>query len=100
MPFVALEKLINLRDGYRQVVRLGQRELLLLCEEGKTYLVDNRCPHMQHSLQRASVQGGRLRCPAHGFEFDLHSGQSLQPGCNALGRYRLAYRGNEVGLEV
>lgn len=100
MAFVALEKLINLRDGYRQVARIGQRELLLLCEEGKTFLVDNRCPHLQHALQKGAVQGARLRCPAHGFEFDLHTGQSLQPGCAALGRYKLAYRGNEVGVEL
>lgn len=100
MAFVALERLINLQDGYRKLCRLQGRELLLLCEGGRTHLVENRCPHMGQPLHRASVVQGSIRCPSHGFEFDLASGRCTQGNCAPLGRYRLAYRGSEVGVDI
>lgn len=44
MAYVALAKLHQLYDGYRQALRVAGRELLLLQEEGRLYLIANRCP--------------------------------------------------------
>lgn len=109
MAFYGLEKLINLQDGYRKVFRVGSVDLLLLHEEGKTFLVKNQCPHMGKPLHGATVQAEEnlnticLRCPHHGLQFDLYSGKNINNRgnpCSGLVRYQLQYEGNVVGVEV
>ena len=102
MSFYPLEKLINLHDGYRKVFRLPQLSGLLLCENGRTFVIENACPHMGQRLDKATVEGNRLRCPAHGFEFDLLRGDCVlgQTPCKPLKFFKLAYVGNEVGIEL
>lgn len=98
--FVALERLINLQDGYRRTFRVAGHELLLLVVEGQPLLLENRCPHQGAPLYDATLAGQVLRCARHGVEFDLHSGRSLQGQCPALRRFTLAYDGDRVGIEV
>ena len=102
MAFFALEKLHKLYDGYRQRVRLTGGEWLLLQENGKLYCIANQCPHMSAPLQQASVNSFSLRCPMHGLEFDLRTGQSLNPAnCTASLRFLpLIYEGNQVGIDL
>ncbi len=103
MAYQALETLHQLYDGYRRVYRLAGQELLLLQEEGRTYLLVNRCPHMEAPLHKASVQGEVLRCPVHGIEFDLQSGQALNgpEGCvGPLAFVPIVYEGNTLGVDL
>ncbi|RZA07040.1 MAG: Rieske (2Fe-2S) protein [Moraxellaceae bacterium] len=102
MAFVALEKLHQLYDGYRRVFRLDGSEWILLQEEGRAYCIANQCPHLQAPLAQASVANNVLRCPAHGIEFDLRSGQPINPrSCrHALAYLPLVYDGNQIGLDV
>ncbi len=100
MAYVPLEKLHALEDGYRRRLLLRGRELLLLQEEGRCYLLHNRCPHAQAPLDRASVDRGVLRCPAHGMEFDLRTGHPLRGVCAPLSFVPLIYEGNTLGVEL
>lgn len=103
MAYQALEILHQLYDGYRRVFRVAGRELLLLQEEGRTYLLTNRCPHMDAPLHKASVAGDVLRCPVHGIEFDLRSGQALNApgGCvGPLAFVPVVYEGNTLGVDL
>lgn len=100
MPFVALEKLHQLYDGYRQVVNLAGQSFLLLHENGKTHLIRNRCPHAGAPLTQATLSGNSLRCPMHGLAFDLNTGLSTSPACaQRLEFIPLVYDGNRVGIE-
>lgn len=98
--FVALERLINLQDGYRRTFRVAGRELLLLVVEQQPMLLENRCPHQGAPLHNATLSGRVLRCARHGVEFDLHSGQPLNARCPALNRFDLAYDGDRIGIDV
>jgi nitrite reductase/ring-hydroxylating ferredoxin subunit len=101
MPFVALEKLHQLYDGYRKAFSLAGQPLLLLQENGKTVLIRNACPHAGATLTYATCTGRTLRCPMHGMEFDLTSGRSTNPTCKqGLQFISLIYEGNTVGVEL
>lgn len=101
MPFVALEKLHQLHDGYRKAISLAGQSLLLLQENGKTLLIKNSCPHAGATLTHATSTGPTLRCPLHGMEFDLTSGRSTNPACNqGLQFIPLVYEGNTLGVEI
>lgn len=101
MPYVAVEKLQNLQDGYRKLLRIAGQELLLLHEQGKTCLIKNACPHMGAPLITATLVNNYLRCPMHGIAFDLKTGRAVNaPGCTgSLQFLPLIYEGNTVGID-
>lgn len=102
MAYIPLEKLHFMHDGYRRTLRVAGRELLLLQEEGRVYLLANRCPHMDAPLHKASIAGGILRCPKHAMEFDLCTGKPLGSAAACVGSlefFSLVYEGNTLGIE-
>jgi nitrite reductase/ring-hydroxylating ferredoxin subunit len=98
--FIALERLLNLEDGYRQVFQVQGRSLLLLVVEGRARLLENRCFHQAASLHNAILTAGMLHCVRHGIEFELASGRALNAQCPGLAYLPLAYKADRVGIEL
>ncbi|QLC72554.1 Rieske (2Fe-2S) protein [Pseudomonas sp. LPB0260] len=98
--FVALERLLNLEEGYRRTFQVQGRELLLLVVEGRRLLLENSCPHRGAPLHTAAVNGRVLRCARHGIEFDLSSGRALNASCGNLVQLPLSYDGDRVGIDL
>jgi nitrite reductase/ring-hydroxylating ferredoxin subunit len=102
MPYVVLEKLHQLYDGYRKPLRVAGLDLLLLQESGQVYLLHNRCPHLGSPLTHASCSDESLRCPLHGMEFNLRTGKAISTAdCSmALQFFPLIYEGNTCGIDL
>lgn len=78
--------------GERLVVTIDGREIGIFNVDGEYFAVGNRCPHEGASLckgrltglveasepgsYRYSRRGEMVRCPWHGWEFDLRTGRS------------------------
>lgn len=77
-----------LADRPRVVRAFGAEILLVRVDDGyRAYL--NRCPHANAPLGTGRIVHGTLRCPWHGWEFDLTTGRHvLQPVCT-LDAYRV-----------
>jgi nitrite reductase (NADH) small subunit len=101
------------REGCR-VVAVAGRPVGVVSVGEEFFAVHDRCPHMGASMCAGSLSGtfvasaphelvyGRhdsvIRCPWHGWEFDLRSGRSLlQPRRVGLRTYRVSV---EAGLVV
>lgn len=101
LTFYPLEKLHQLYDGYKRAFRVNRLELLLIHEDGRSYLIENRCPHMDAPLARGTVQGGYIRCPMHGISFDIKTGSASAQVPGAVGKitlYTPVYEGNVIGV--
>lgn len=68
--------------GSRSIVREGGLSLAVFSVAGCLYAIDDSCPHSGASLVMGKLDGFRLRCPAHGLQFDIRSG--CQSTANAL----------------
>jgi nitrite reductase/ring-hydroxylating ferredoxin subunit len=82
----------ELPPGTRKIVAIDGREIGVFNVEGRLYAVLNRCPHGGAAIctgviaglsqssgpgnYRLERRGEFLRCPWHGWEFDLATGQS------------------------
>jgi nitrite reductase/ring-hydroxylating ferredoxin subunit len=80
------------REGCR-VVEVNGRPVGVISVEDRFYAISDRCPHMGASMCRGTVCGTFvpaaphhlvygmhdrvIRCPWHGWEFDLETGRSL-----------------------
>jgi len=78
--------------GQRMLVKVGGREIGIFNVGGENFAVSNRCPHEGASLCKGRIvglvessepgsyqfsrRGELLRCPWHGWEFDLRTGKS------------------------
>ena len=101
MRFYPLEKLINLHDGYVREFKIDHLRLLLIQRAGERYLIEAYCPHREHPLDVATIDGETIRCGLHDYVFSLSDGRVLQATeepCRALRRFELVYEGIEVGL--
>ena len=83
----------ELPPGSRKLVDVGGRAIVIFNIGGEFFALLNRCPHQGGNLcegrliglvessepgaYRYSRQGEILRCPWHGWEYDLASGQSF-----------------------
>jgi nitrite reductase/ring-hydroxylating ferredoxin subunit len=72
--FALAGSLAELRAKGRLVVHGGHRPILVVCDRGRVFALDNRCPHMGFPLDRGSVDDGILTCHWHHARFDLESG--------------------------
>lgn len=101
MRFYCLDKLINLYDGYRQSFKIDHYNLILLQVAGERYLIDSLCPHRGHALITAELHGEEIRCPLHGYRFQLGSGTvnyASEEPCRSLKHYELVYQQTEIGV--
>lgn len=65
------------RTGRGEVApaRQGERPMaVVVLHDGRAYAVPDRCPHAGALLSDGFVDGTRLVCPHHGWEFDLETG--------------------------
>jgi 3-phenylpropionate/trans-cinnamate dioxygenase ferredoxin subunit len=78
--------------GTRKLVKLGRRDVVVFNVGGEFFALNNRCPHLGGSLfdgiQTSMVQssepgvyacsrpGELVKCPWHGWGYDIRTGQS------------------------
>jgi nitrite reductase (NADH) small subunit len=101
-------------EGCR-LVDVNGRQVGVVSVEDAFYAVSDRCPHMGASMCRGTVSGtfveapphrlvygrhGRvIRCPWHGWEFDLETGRSLlEPERFGLRTYQVTVEDGVVVL--
>jgi phthalate 4,5-dioxygenase oxygenase subunit len=75
-PVALVEELDDLRP-VRPVKLMGQDFVLFRDEQGRYGLLDRDCPHRGADLAFGRPEDGGLRCPFHGWLFDV-TGQCLQ----------------------
>jgi nitrite reductase/ring-hydroxylating ferredoxin subunit len=78
----------ELPDGERQVVKIGERSILLIHHEGQIYAMASACPHMRLPLKGGKIESGTIVCPWHHSAFDLRTGdvKDWSPWPPAVGR--------------
>ena len=65
-----------LSPGTRQVVKVGNRKILVLNHENQLYAVDNNCPHLKLPLKNGKItEDGAIVCTFHRSAFDLQTGE-------------------------
>ena len=74
-PVGAVSEIIPDKGKY---IEFGEKEIALFQINGSFFAIDNRCPHRGGPLFRGALEGGpSIRCPLHGWLFDLKNGQCL-----------------------
>ena len=83
MAFKQVCTIDGLWEGEMDVFPAGPREVLMVNAGGGVIRAfDPACPHQAFALVQGTLEGLVLTCPAHLWQFDVASGEGLNPtGC-------------------
>jgi nitrite reductase/ring-hydroxylating ferredoxin subunit len=92
MPRYVVASVSDIPPGTRKLVQVNGRPVAIFNLEGAFFGLNNKCPHEGGSLCHGVVtglidstgpgeyhqsrRGEMIRCPWHGWEFDIQTGQS------------------------
>lgn len=77
--FHKLLDLDELPEGRVTTVNIGHHSFAVTHFKGQYACLDNACPHQGGPLGEGSIEGGKLRCPWHGYDYDPLGGKPPPP---------------------
>ena len=91
----------ELKSQKSKYVELSGKELAVFHINGNLFATDNFCPHRGGPLSKGNIeQGPSVRCPLHGWAFDLASGNCLNMPQAKVGTFPVEVRGEEVFVSL
>lgn len=75
MAFVKVGSLSDLPEGSVMEARAGDCVLAVCRVEGRFYALAGECPHRGGPLGHGAMDGHRVVCPWHLWEFDCRTGE-------------------------
>ena len=83
-----------------KTVSAGNQEIALFNLGGTFYAINDLCPHRGASLGEGFLDGGRVLCPLHCFDFDLQTGRcGIVPELK-VSTYEVKVEGEEIFVLV
>jgi len=80
---------------------LGGRRVLVANVDGQYFAFSSQCPHEATELDTGELIGTRIRCEAHNYWYDLHSGECVLPkGGPTLGVLPIEERDGEICVRL
>lgn len=90
MSWVKVLSQDELPPNERKVVKVEQRNILLVRHNSQIYALENSCPHLKLPLKKGKItDDGAIVCPFHRSAFDLATGNPTEwitfpPGVNKV----------------
>ena len=99
--FVPAMKVADLSEGSMAAVDLNGTHILLAKIGGEVSAVSGTCTHEATDLARGFVLEDRVVCPLHLSQFDLRTGQVMNPPAEIpLQRFNVKIEGDSIFVEV
>lgn len=101
MTFAKACTLDDVWEGEMGLFEVGGTEVLVIHKDGGTVIACQAvCPHQNIPLAEGTLQRGVLTCRAHLWQFDVESGESINPtGCR-IALYPVRIEGDDVLVNI
>lgn len=97
MPeFVRVAAVSDFRPGTIKEIEIQGKPIALANVSGQFYAIDNICLHRGGPLGQGWVEGDRVECPWHGWQFDLKTGECAFNPSAKLPTYEVKVEGGDV----
>lgn len=102
MPeFVKVARASDVEEGKGLIVWAGPFKVALFRCDGVVYAIRNQCPHMGGDLGEGLLTGDVVRCPDHGWKFNVKTGKSPEaPDTVAVRSFEVKLEGEDVYVAV
>lgn len=100
MPFIDACALATLAPGQARAVRVQDRTLALFNLDGEIHALDDSCPHAGSSLGGGMLCDGKVSCRAHGWRFDVRTGELAVAPSIKVPRYTARIEGDRIQVAL
>lgn len=82
--------------GTGRLVEVAGEEVALFNFNGEYYAISDLCPHRGASLAEGFLDGGKVFCPWHCFDFDLKTGECATVSSLRVRPYEVKIIGEDI----
>jgi NAD(P)H-dependent nitrite reductase small subunit len=82
--------------GSGRVVEIAGQEIALFNFNGEFYAISDMCPHRGASLAEGFLDGGKVFCPWHCFDFSLKTGECTMVPSLRVQTYEVKVEGEDI----
>jgi toluene monooxygenase system ferredoxin subunit len=100
VKFYRAASLDDLWSGEMRAVCVAGRRVLLVNLGGEVRAYEDRCRHRGFPLSDGRLTGCIVTCPVHGWQYDLTSGQGVNPESVKLLGYVVKIEGDDILVSV
>ena len=75
LEWIALGRVADIEPDHVHSGSVGEKTIALVRTEDGWRALDGRCPHQGGPLTEGTLCEGKIRCPWHGYDFDLATGK-------------------------
>ncbi|MGF1926232.1 MAG: Rieske (2Fe-2S) protein [Bacteroidia bacterium] len=79
-----------------QQITVDGKKICLIKSQGKVFAIQNNCPHAGGVLSDGWCREGKVVCPIHRWEYDLHTGFGSEGQGDYIHIYPLDFRNDGV----
>jgi toluene monooxygenase system ferredoxin subunit len=91
---------VDLWSGEMRAITVDGQPVLLINVEGAVQAYADRCAHQRAPLSRGRLSGRVLTCAAHEWQYDVLTGQGLNPCGVALTAFAVEIRAGAIWVDV
>lgn len=95
-----LGEIQDIPSGSRKMFRLNGREIAVFHVNQDFYAFKNSCPHHGVELSQGKIENDSIRCPGHGYQFDLKTGQCDRDPFLRASTYDLKIEGDQIFIRM
>jgi toluene monooxygenase system ferredoxin subunit len=100
MAFQKVANLDELWDGEMVALEIEGRVVLLVNLSGDIRAYADSCPHLGTRLSQGSLQRSLLTCSTHGWEFDVGTGEGINPKTACLESFAVKVENGDILIDV
>ena len=100
MAFRKVANLEELWDGEMAALEIDGRIVLLVHVDGGIHAYADSCPHLGTRLSQGSLRSKVLACATHGWEFDVCTGQGINPKTACLESFAVKVESGDILIDV
>ena len=82
--------------GSGQVVEIDGQQIALFNSNGEFHAINDLCPHRGASLAEGFLDGGKVFCPWHCFDFSLKTGECTMVPSLRVKTYEVRVQGEDI----
>ena len=101
MPFIRIASKSELPpEGQAKEFTAGEKVICVANVEGTACAMDNVCLHRGGPLGQGMIEGDKLVCPWHGWQYDPKTGRPVQNPAVNVTVYPIKIEGDEVLVDL
>lgn len=98
--FIKIAVVSDVQPGSVKEIAVNGKTLALCNVDGKFYALDNVCLHRGGPLGEGYLDGEKLECPWHGWQYDVKTGAVAMNPSAKVASYEVKVEGADVLVAV